>query len=391
MRPMTSLRFSVTTRERVGTSDAEGRLPAAEPGFHLTLYGPGYGESLVAHIGEDRWMIVDSCVHPRSGIPLALLFFELTGRDPRICVERIVATHWHDDHIRGISQIYETCPRATFVCSDVLSRREVLALFTAKASPTPPPERRVRSARAEMTEVFRIARRRKQDGIITKPLQWASSDKTLWTRNSDGLSVRVTALSPSDASITAAAELLGKDLSAGSDISRLPPASNEPCVALWLQVDDVGALLGADLEVTRDPARGWDAVLNLLEAPPQGLGALIKVPHHGSASAHHDDVWIKMLQPKPFALVAPWQTGGRTLPTDDDLDRLRAVAGVLYVSHMPHQKDDVWNPPGFGPNWISGDVDAVGNITLLKKQDGEWSEQVVPPATAVFRSAQPSV
>lgn len=330
-------------------------------------------------------MVVDSCVHPLSGVPLALLFFELAGLDPAECVARIVATHWHDDHIRGIARVYEACPRATFVCSDALSRRRPLALFTAKTNSTPPPERRVRSARSEMTEVFRLASNRKRSGVHTKPLQWASSDKPLWAEDADGLSVRLTALSPSDASVTVAAELIGKDLSAGYDVSRLPRVTNEDSVALWLQFDDVGALLGADLEVTSDPARGWDAVLNLLEDPPHGLGAVIKVPHHGSANAHHDDVWSKMLQKKPVALVAPWRGGGKSLPTSEDLTRLCSLSGAVFVTHPPNRDPGPESPPGVGPTWVSEGVGAVGRITLTRNGGGEWAEEVIPPAVVVFR------
>lgn len=329
-------------------------------------------------------MVVDSCLDPVSGIPLPLLFFELAGLDPAVCVETIVATHWHDDHIRGIAQIYEACPRATFVCSDALSQREVRALFTVKVNPTPP-ERRVRSARSEMTAVFRIARSRTRHSPAMKPLQWAASDKVLWVEDGTQSSVRLTALSPSDATITGAAESLGRDLSPGRDTTKLPPVSNEASVVLWLQVNEVGALLGADLEVTSDPARGWDAVLNLLVDPPQVLGALIKVPHHGSSNAHHDDVWSRMLRDRPLALVAPWQLGDRALPTSDDLDRLRSLAGVVFVSHPPTEGVLV-NPPGAGPSWISDEVSAAGSITLTKNTEGEWTEEVVAPAFVMFRS-----
>lgn len=29
--------------------------------MEITLFGPGYGESVVVHLGDQHWFIVDSC------------------------------------------------------------------------------------------------------------------------------------------------------------------------------------------------------------------------------------------------------------------------------------------------------------------------------------------
>ena len=66
--------------------------------------GPGYGESLVLHIGLGEWLIVDSCVD-RSGKPAALGYLEEIGVDIGRAVEMVVASHWHADHIGGMAQL----------------------------------------------------------------------------------------------------------------------------------------------------------------------------------------------------------------------------------------------------------------------------------------------
>ena len=68
----------------------------------LTLLGPGYGESVVVHIGQGRWVIVDSCITDARE-PQALDYLLSIGVDPAAAVTLIVATHWHDDHIRGMA------------------------------------------------------------------------------------------------------------------------------------------------------------------------------------------------------------------------------------------------------------------------------------------------
>lgn len=67
--------------------------------FEFTLIGLEYGESIVLHVGDGRWVAIDSCVDSH-GRPQALEYLEGIGVDPAIAVRMIVATHWHDDHIR---------------------------------------------------------------------------------------------------------------------------------------------------------------------------------------------------------------------------------------------------------------------------------------------------
>lgn len=98
--------------------------------FELTLLGPGYGESVVLHVGGGVWVIVDSCVDT-DGTPQALRYLESIDVNPAEAVELIVATHWHDDHIRGIANLVEICDRAAFCCASVLLCKEFLTVVGA--------------------------------------------------------------------------------------------------------------------------------------------------------------------------------------------------------------------------------------------------------------------
>ena len=73
-------------------------VPGHPPGddeFEVTLLGPGYGESVVLHIGGGVWILVDSC--GRADAPAALEYLGGIGLDPALVVVLIVATHWHDE------------------------------------------------------------------------------------------------------------------------------------------------------------------------------------------------------------------------------------------------------------------------------------------------------
>ena len=75
-------------------------------------------------------ILVDSCLD-KHGIPGALRYLESIGLDPAQAVALSVATHWHDDHIRGMARLVEACGQAAFCCAGALSRKEFLAAVHA--------------------------------------------------------------------------------------------------------------------------------------------------------------------------------------------------------------------------------------------------------------------
>ena len=95
--------------------------------IEVSLLGPGYGESVVVHLGDGEWMVVDSCTGS-DGEPAALEYLNGIGVDPGSSVKMIVATHWHDDHTRGMSRIVEECTSARFCCAPALRDKDLLAV-----------------------------------------------------------------------------------------------------------------------------------------------------------------------------------------------------------------------------------------------------------------------
>ena len=45
--------------------DVDTSAPSARE-IEVSLFGPGYGECVLVHLGEGQWMIVDSCVEQGS-------------------------------------------------------------------------------------------------------------------------------------------------------------------------------------------------------------------------------------------------------------------------------------------------------------------------------------
>jgi len=103
--------------------------PPRHDQVEVSLFGPGYGESVLVHLGNDTWAIVDSCIDPADNrTPAPLAYLRHIGVDVARSVVLVIATHWHDDHVRGLGNILAACGNATFACSYALKSQEFLAL-----------------------------------------------------------------------------------------------------------------------------------------------------------------------------------------------------------------------------------------------------------------------
>ena len=153
-------------------------LPS-EGDVEVTLIGTGggYGESIVVKIGTSDWLVIDSCINPNDGgISLPLDYLTKIGVDLSTEVKLIVCTHWHEDHIRGMSNLLEKCSSAKFCISDVTDMEKFLRFvsFDKKKS-----ERNSSSSTKEFESCLEISRKSQQKGRIKR----ASVDKVIHYTN----------------------------------------------------------------------------------------------------------------------------------------------------------------------------------------------------------------
>ena len=282
--------------------------------FELTLLGPGYGESIVLHVGGGAWVLVDSCLDEK-GTSRSLRYLENMDIDPAESVELIVATHWHDDHIRGMAQMVEVCDKATFCCSSVLRDKEFLAVIGALEY------RHLSAAGSGLREIFNVFSRLSQ--VKSQPTL-AIANRPIYRQGR----CEICSLSPNDANFLTflrnVGNLLPKEGESKRRISSISP--NDVAVVLWIKADDLVVLLGSDLE-----KRGWVEILQSTTRPA-GMASAFKVPHHGSENAHEPDVWKRMLEPDPFAVITPWRRGRRRLPSKRDAQRILSYTKNAYAS-----------------------------------------------------------
>lgn len=301
--------------------------------FEISLIGSGsgYGECILLHLGNNEWAIVDSCLNPNTKKPVVLEYL----RDSNISCEDvkfIVATHWHDDHIGGISQVLEKCVNAKFYITASKDDKQFFKLleldkyfnidedfdFSSNTS--------IRALR-ELDKCDIILKQRKDKGIFR-----ALQDKLIYQSSVTGLLVEVWALSPSDCAIDSyeeeIANLLKQFLDYGSRINSLTP--NDKSVAILVKIGEHSMILGADLEHCKDERRGWNAVFKSV-CIQDAKATIYKVAHHGSIGAQNEKIWTDLLIERPIAILTPYNKG-RGVPNEEEVSLIIAKTDNSYIT-----------------------------------------------------------
>jgi len=320
----------------------EEDAPPLPDELEVSVFGPGFGECILCHLGAGEWLIVDSCIDQQSRTNPALRYLEVLGVNPAAAVKVIVATHWHVDHVRGLADVVQRCENAQFFCSPAFGEDEALVFIGAHAPGT------YRAGPREFYEVLTILDRRFPSGHVPAitPIRWAGHEKRLHHRPAAGaLEAEVVALSPSDAAVTLAKRAFRELIPSVGDAPRhaVWRGPNHNAVVLWVRVGGAVAILGADLEEENHPQLGWTAIVNSFTREQAGT---LKVPHHGSENGHHAGIWTDLLESAPIAVLTPFALGNVDLPTPADRRRIGALAGSAYITanqarYSPRRVDPV--------------------------------------------------
>ena len=321
--------------------------PPEQDEIEVSLFGPGYGEALVLHIGGGNWILVDSCIRPESNTPAALEYFGLLNIDMEDAVKLIVASHWHDDHIRGLSDLFIKCAHALFSMPIALKEKEFLTLIRLYDRF---PKTTENSGLKEFIRIIMTLANRESNAQF-KPPKYALADRLLYSNQirliSDSVDAKVYALSPSDAafqqSLMAFANLLPKFNSREykSIIRVASPSPNHTSVVLWIEIGIHRILLGSDLENTNDSETGWTAILNNSQVVNNKAG-VFKIPHHGSENAHNDTIWSRFLLDNPYSLLSPFFKGNISLPTQPDIHRINHFTNNAYITNPTRKRKFRW-------------------------------------------------
>ncbi len=296
--------------------------PPSADQFELSLFGPGKGESLVVHLGQGQWGIIDSCRHPVTNDPVPLTYLDHIGVSTDN-VKFIFASHWNDDHTAGLAETLEACPVAEFGCSAAYTGSE----FEALAFEYPD---EIKSAPIqEMRRCIEFVEAKPAIGPVRQTHTRIAERSIVWEAEDNSIAVK--ALAPTQQAIARAeSDIAGRLLPAATKrltLGRHTP--NRGSVVLAIEIPGDSVLLGGDLEEAGSGGSGWSAVVARL-LPGHRPSTVFKVPHHGSATAHYDGQWTRLLQPQPVSVLTSF--GPSRLPRLSDVERILERSCTCYVA-----------------------------------------------------------
>ncbi|WP_409566839.1 MBL fold metallo-hydrolase [Methylobacterium sp. E-046] len=295
--------------------------------IEISVIGPGYGESILIHIGSGRWIVIDSCINSHDKSPAAPSYLTTLGLDPAECVHLIVTTHWHDDHIRGLSALVRACKSAKFCLAAALTTQEFLETL---ASYDEAHGLVSGSGASEIMSTLQIVRDegRRAARVVadTRLYQCPGTDLA------HGQSCEIWGLSPSAKQFDLSLRAIGNLMPQPTEAKRRAPEQgrNDLSIAAWISIGDLAILLGADLEERNDPELGWTAIISSSSRPP-GKASFFKIPHHGSFNGHCGAVWDDLLVSRPTTVLTPWNRG-RGLPLQSDIERIRSHSDAAFAT-----------------------------------------------------------
>lgn len=333
--------------------------------LRIVVFGPGFGECILIHIGDNKWVCVDSCRERSANKPFPIWYLESMGLSPRESIILIVATHWHDDHIDGLSEIVRSCPEAKFVCGICFRSEEFFTMISVFNEQENIPGG---SGAKAINDIFQY--------LIdnNKTASFVNENTIVLFKNAEDFShegkTQIISLSPSNK----------QTMSFFVDIATLMPSVLEPkkrcvktkhnhnSVVLWLEVGAESIILGADLEETTDPATGWQQVI-ALPVFKNSVSSFFKVAHHGSENGHNQALWDNNFSKNVHVVVAPYNRG-RKLPKQTDKERICGLTDNAYCTASDNKSREKREITKF----IRGIADS--RVYENKQNEGyvEWSQ-----------------
>jgi beta-lactamase superfamily II metal-dependent hydrolase len=300
-------------------------LPASnEAEVTLLGTGGGYGESSVVHYGNGFWAIIDSCSDPKNNIPIPIEYLTKLGVDLKNAVKLIICTHWHNDHIIGLSQVVDECKSADFCFGKANDKKKFLYWVTLDYQKMK--DNSKISSTSEFVKCLEILNRDKSRKV--KP---AYPDRIL--DSIPNIHTSIAALSPSDFVI----EEFDKEVSTlianfgGPQKKYVYQSPNEQSVVLLITLGHHSVILGADLEVFNDNRKGWLNILDYSKVATSSKSSLFKIPHHGSENGYHQRILDELLNEDPILKLTPWNRN-KCLPEPEMIRLYKTLSKNLYIT-----------------------------------------------------------
>lgn len=290
-----------------------------------------------------------------------MAYLQSIGVDPAIAVRWVVATHWHDDHVRGLDQLLRACKSARLAMSSATCADEFVQGFGTV--PQREGGRGVTSGVQTMAATLEVLKDRAGHLKVRRSLD---SGKPLDLPSRPGPERSAVALSPSDLDETRAVDRLRRLFrrALSGRLDRLPSCKRNPSsVVLSIRLGETAVLLGGDLETGRNPLGGWDAVVSD-HGGRVPLAELCKIAHHGSPNGDHDGIWERLLATDPVGVLAPWTGPSDHRPRKEDRERLLGRTPHVFLTAPPGRRSV---PPSAPGDPVLVPVPSAGRVTARRR------------------------
>lgn len=357
-------------------------VPPLPDEFEVTLLGRGRGESCVVHMGSGRWLIVDSFKEPRAsnvtiagksrprtaGLPAAANYLDSMAV-AHSAVKVIVLTHFHSDHYEGMLELHSKYLQAQLVVPSAVQHGKFVSIFSERMKSP------VSKGLYETGLAIRNADKRSfgPSGVIGGLVR-ATQGSEITSDATVGL--RVMALAPSQRAAVVSATELSTFIDTQPDpalVRNRLQDDNRTSIALHVSACGQTALLCGD--VVNEPEQfGWTAIVEHPNHQQLPSADIVKVAHHGSPGAHHDDMWDRFVNAGSPMLVAPFWPS--RVPGRSDQQRLNSLGDLFQTGPSGAQLTNEWT--------ITSKQPAQTGVVQARRRAGQpWDIRFTPPAHPV--------
>lgn len=303
------------------------------------LGGASQGESVVVHIGDGRWVVIDSYTSHNKSLPFLYLS---SINAPLDKVELVICSHWHSDHVKGLYQILSQCPKARFYVPSVSKSEHYPEYFAGNYMDLEFSEEGVNTVLKEFNQCMNYA-------INNEILDYLERDKVLFKETICGQCIEISAISPSKEMRTRFNKMFAsKENERYKEFGIVP---NMCCSAIIISINnDLHLLLGADLESNRGvddkdyencPSQcekrslnGWcNSFIESQNHRYVGRYSYVKVAHHSSQTGYCPRLWIEKVTDDVIGTSTVFHAN--LLPQPDMMGLYSKKCKEYYITSAP--------------------------------------------------------
>lgn len=291
-------------------------IPPKNDDIEFTVFGRGYGECILIKYSENDYAVIDCFRNTdEQKKPIIIDYFEWIG-ESLDKIKCIVVTHWHQDHISGISELVKSSKNATIALSPIIANEQFLNCIADI--------REKKKSKTSVDDFYEII-----DMITTGEREYVAAMNKIViceenSSNSDHNIIK--ALAPQQNELIINIKNLNSKI-LDNRITYDVPDNNELSVVLLFKYDNHRILLGGDMENNSGNAFGWDGIVKNYKEPKSDI---YKVAHHGSKTGDHDKIWTDLLEKLPVSILTTFNRG-TGIPNEDDINRLMEYSKKLFI------------------------------------------------------------